>query len=44
MHNHFTTEKGHQIIIIGWKKAGVYDLFIGSANPSPKDPFESIYQ
>ena len=44
MYNHFTTERGQQIIINGWKKAGVFDLFVGSHIPPPEDPFETVYR
>ena len=40
MYNHL----GQQILINGWMKAGVVDLFVGSHTPPPEDPFESIYR
>ena len=38
MYNYFTTEKGNQIIITGWKKACIVDLFSGELTLSPEDP------
>ena len=43
MYNYFTTEKGNQIIIKGWKKAGIVDLFSEELTLSPEDPYDKIY-
>jgi len=43
-YNHFTTEKGQQIIIkVGRKQVFIIYLLYQQVSPSPEDPFESIY-
>lgn len=39
-----TTERGAQIILWGWKKAGVTGIVDGSITLPSEDPFDSIYQ
>ena len=43
MYNYFTAEKGSQIVLKGWKKAGIMDLFSGESILSPEDPYEKFY-
>ena len=43
MYNHFTTSKGIEIIVKGWKKSGIARLFDGSTVLPPEDPFLECY-
>ena len=43
MYNHFTTSKGIEIIVKGWKKSGIAGLFDGSTVLPPEDPFLECY-
>ena len=43
MYNYFTTEKGSQIIIKGWKKAGIVEIFNGNFAPFTEDPYVKFY-
>ena len=40
MYNYLTTEKGIQIVMKGWKKAGIVDVLKG---PSREDPYDQFY-
>ena len=42
MYNFFTTKKGVEIIIKGWRKAGISELLDGSTTLPPVDPFEDL--
>ena len=42
-YNYFTTEKGSQIIIKGWKKAGIVEIFNGNFAPFTEDPYDKFY-
>ena len=43
MYNHFTSRKGMEIILRGWKKSGVTGLLDGTTILSPEDPFFRCY-
>ena len=43
MYNYFTTEKGSQIIIKGWKKAGIVEIFNGNFAPFTEDLYDKFY-
>lgn len=43
MYNYFTTEKGSQIIIKGWKKAGIVEIFNGNFASFTEDPYDKFY-
>ena len=43
MFSYFTTSHGHEIILKGWKKAGISGLLDGTTVIPPEDPFEQIY-
>ena len=43
MYNYFTTEKGSQIIIKGWKKAGNVEIFNGNFAPFTEDLYDKFY-
>ena len=42
MYNFFTTKKGVDIVIKGWRKAGISGLLDGSTTLPPVDPFEDL--
>lgn len=42
MYNFFTTKKGMDIVIKGWRKAGISGLLDGSTTLPPVDPFEDL--
>lgn len=44
MHNFFTTPNGKEIILKGWKKAGISDLLNGTTVLPLEDPFKAIYE
>ena len=39
MYNYFTTRKGAEIIVKGWKKSGIAGLLDGTTILPPEDPF-----
>jgi len=44
IYNYFTTaSSGRDIILKGWKKAGISGILDGSTILPPEDPFETIY-
>ena len=43
MYNFFSTLEGKEIILKGWKKAGILELVYGSTIIPPDDPFKEIY-
>ena len=43
MFNFFTTQKGAEIIIKGWKKAGIVGVLDGAIVLPSEDPFEEFY-
>ena len=43
MYNFFTSSKGSQIIVKGWKKAGISGLLDGTTTIPSADPFSRIY-
>ena len=43
MYSYFTTERGKQVVLKGWKKAGIVDLFNGELILSPEDPYDKFY-
>ena len=43
MYNFFTSSKGPQIIVKGWKKAGISGLLDGTTTIPSADPFSRIY-
>ena len=43
LYNYLTASKGRDIILKGWKKAGVAGLFDGTTVLPPEDPFHSFY-
>ena len=43
MFSYFTTSHGREIILKGWKKAGISGLLDGTTVIPPEDPFEQIY-
>ena len=43
MYDFFTSEKGRQIILKGWKKAGIIGLLDGTTEMPSEDPFQNIY-
>ena len=43
MYDFFTSEKGRQIILKGWKKAGIIGLLDGTTLIPSEDPFQDIY-
>ena len=43
MCNYFTTEKGIQIVMKGWKKVGIVDVLKGNFTPSREDPYDQFY-
>ena len=43
MHNFFTTPNGKEIILKGWKKAGISGLLDGTTVLPPEDPFKEIF-
>ena len=42
MYNFFTTNKGADIVIKEWRKAGISGLLDGSTTLPPVDPFEDL--
>ena len=42
MYNYFTTEKDSQIVMKGWKKAGIVDVFKGNFTSSREDPYNQF--
>ena len=43
MYNYFTTERGKQVVLKGWKKAGIMDLFNGELILPSEDPYDKFY-
>ena len=43
LYNYLTSSKGRNVILKGWKKAGVAGLLDGTTLLPPEDPFHSIY-
>ena len=43
MYNYFTTRKGAEIIVKGWKKSGIAGLLDGTTILPPEDPFLPCY-
>ena len=42
MYNHVTSEKGKQIVLKGWKKAGTEGVFNGELILSLEDPYKNF--
>ena len=43
MYNFFTIPNGKEIILKGWKKAGISGLLDGTTVLPPEDPFKEIF-
>ena len=43
MFNFFTSQKGAEIIINGWKKAGIVGVLDGTTVLPSEDPFEALW-
>ena len=44
LYNHLTTQQGKTIVLKGWEKAGILDLFDEDTVHSPDDPLEQYYK
>ncbi len=44
VYNFFLGEHGQEVILKGWKKAGIVGLFDGSTVLPPLDPFQDFYK
>lgn len=44
MSTFFSTEEGRQMVLKGWKKAGVLGLFDGTITLTSSNPFEDMYK
>ena len=44
VYNYFSTEEGREIILKGWKKAGIQAVIDGSVVLPPENPFQDIYK
>ena len=44
VYNYFSTEEGREIILKGWKKAGIQAVIDDSVVLPPENPFQDIYE
>ena len=44
MFNFFTSRKGADVIVKGWKKAGIVDVLNGTIVLPSEDPFSELFQ
>lgn len=43
MYDHLTGQRGKEVILKGWKRAGISGLFDSTTKLPPEDPFQSIF-